>query len=67
MAAGNITFHNLHIQAQTGFTGTSAKGIAFQDVVIDTEKGPALTMSNCTNIDTARLKPRTANPVVESK
>jgi hypothetical protein len=27
----------------------------------------ALTMTNCSNIDTARLKSRTANPVVESK
>jgi len=67
MAAENMTFHNVHIQAQTGFTCSSAKDISFQDVVIDTEKGPALTMTNCTNIDTARLKSRTANPVVESK
>ena len=67
MAAENMTFHNVHIQAQTGFTCTSAKDIAFQDVVIDTEKGPALTMTNCSNIDTARLTSRTAIPVVESK
>jgi polygalacturonase len=67
MAAENMTFHNVHIQAQTGFTCTSAKDISFQDVAIDTEIGPALTLTNCANIDAARLKSRTANPVVESK
>jgi len=56
-----MTFHNVHIQTQTGFTCASAKDISFQDVIIDTGKGPALTMTNCTNIDTARLKSRTAN------
>jgi hypothetical protein len=35
--------------------------------VIDTERASALTMTNCTNIDTARPKSRPANPVVESK
>jgi polygalacturonase len=64
MAAENMTFHNVHIQAQTGFTCTNAKDIAFQDVVIDPDKGPALTMTNCTNIDTARLKSRTAKTLV---
>ena len=39
MAAENMTFHSLHIQAQTGFTCASAKDISFQDVVINTKKG----------------------------
>jgi hypothetical protein len=39
----------------------------FQHVVIDTVKALAITMTNCTNIDTPLLKSRTANPAVESK
>ena len=65
MPAENMTFNNVHIQAQTGFTCTSAKDIAFQDVVVQTAKGPGITMTNCTNIDTTRLKSSVVAPTGE--
>lgn len=55
MPVEDITFNNVHVQAQTGLTCTNAKDIFFRDVVIDTEKGPALTVVNSTGLDTARL------------
>jgi len=54
----NITFSNVHVQAATGLTCTNAKGISFLDVVIDTDKGPALILHNATEIDSARLRTR---------
>lgn len=56
MPIENLTFSNVHIQAQTGFTCTNARGITFQDVVIDPVAGPAMTLTNCTDIDTSRLR-----------
>jgi polygalacturonase len=47
----NITFTNVHIQSQTGFTCANAANITFHDVVIDTAKGPALILRDSTGID----------------
>ncbi len=58
MPVENITFSNVHIQAQTGMTCTNAKEIAFRDASIDTEKGPALSLTNCEQIDTSRFSTR---------
>lgn len=56
MPIENITFDNVHILAETGFTCTNAKDITFLDCVIDTAKGPALTLNNATEIETTRLR-----------
>lgn len=56
LPVSGITFTNVHIQAATGFTCTNASDITFHDVVIDAAQGPPITLNNCTNIDTARLR-----------
>ena len=55
MPVEDITFSNVHVQAETGLTCTNAKDIFFRDVTIDTETGPALTVVNSTGLDTSRL------------
>lgn len=60
----NLTFSNVHIQAATGFTCTNARDISFQDVVINTDTGPALLQRNCNAVDTARLRTTTPHPGV---
>ena len=68
MPIENITFHNVHIQAETGFTCTNAKDVAFLDCVIDTQKGSALTLKNSTDIETSRLRtkvPHDGAPLVK--
>jgi polygalacturonase len=62
MPVGDMTFTNIHIQAATGFTCTNAQGIAFHDVVIDTDSGPAMNLVNSTDIDTTRLSTQTPHP-----
>lgn len=62
MPVGDITFTNVHIQAATGFTCTNTQGITFQDVVIDTDSGPAMTLHNSTDIDTHRLRTHAPHP-----
>jgi polygalacturonase len=51
----DVTFTNVHVQAQTGFTCTDAAGITFNDVTIDPESGPAITLRGSHDIDTQRL------------
>jgi polygalacturonase len=51
----NITFTDVQIEAQTGFTVTNARDIVFRDVRINTAQGPALLKQNAAAIDTARL------------
>ena len=54
----DLTFSNIHIDAQTGFRIANAKGVVFLDSVIDTAKGPAVILNNATQIETARLSTR---------
>jgi polygalacturonase len=56
MPIENITFNNVHLDAVSGFTCTNAHGITFLDCVINTAKGPALTVKRSTEIDAARLR-----------
>jgi polygalacturonase len=68
MPVENLTFTNIQIAAETGFTLTNARDIAFRDVRIDTARGPTLRTENCTAIDTTRLTtgtPRTGTPLVQ--
>ncbi len=64
MPVEGITFSNVHIQSATGFTCTNARDIAFRDVEIDAATGPALTLHNSTQIDSARLN---APPIREGR
>jgi polygalacturonase len=57
-AVENITFNNVQIQAKTGMTCTNAKGIRFLDTIVDPENGPALTLVNSSDIETARFSTR---------
>jgi polygalacturonase len=66
----DITFSNVHIKAAKGFTCTNAKGVSFQDVVIDTEEGVSLILRNTSETDTDRLRTRTPHagtPLVDSQ
>jgi polygalacturonase len=42
MPVENVTFSNINIDAEKGFSCKDAKNIAFKDVQINTKKGPAL-------------------------
>jgi polygalacturonase len=55
----NITFQNVKVRAEKGFTCTNAKDISFFDVTIDADSGPAMVLHNTSNVDTARLRSRT--------
>ena len=55
MPIEKISFSNVRIQPQAGMKCTDAKDIAFLDVTIETQNGPALAQTNCRNVDTARL------------
>ena len=57
-AIENLTFSNVHIQAQKGFTVTNAKNVVFLDSIIDTAKGSALILKNTSGVETARLHTR---------
>ncbi len=56
MPIENLTFSNVHLDAETGFTCTNAKGVTFLDCVINTAKGSALIVKDSTAIDTTRLR-----------
>lgn len=56
MPIEDVTFSNVRIDAATGFTCTSAKGVTFLDCVINTAKGSALILKNSADVDYARLK-----------
>jgi polygalacturonase len=65
----NLTFTDVHVQAVSGFTVTNARGITFQDVVIDTAQGPALILRNAADVDATRLRTRTPHdgvPLVQT-
>jgi len=55
MPIENLTFSNVHLEAQTGFTVTNARGVRFLDTVINTASGPAVILKGAAEIDTARL------------
>ncbi len=70
MPIEDITFSDVHIQAKTGMTVTSAKNIVFKDVTIDTGAGSAVSLKGASEIDTTRLKtlkPHEGIPLVSGK
>jgi len=56
MPIENITFTGVRIQAETGMKITNAKDVTFQDVVIETAKGDAVSVVDSVGIDLGRLK-----------
>jgi polygalacturonase len=56
MPVENLTFSGVQIRAQTGLKITNAKDVVFQDVVIETEKGDAVSLVDSIGIDMGRLK-----------
>jgi polygalacturonase len=56
MPIENITFTGVRIQAETGMKITNAKDVTFQDVVIETGKGDAVSVVDSVGIDLGRLK-----------
>jgi polygalacturonase len=69
MQVENISFNNVHIAAEKGFTCTETRGIGFYDVEINPSEGPALVLRDATDIDTMRLRSRTlaaGTPLVQT-
>ena len=69
MPIENVTFSDVQVQAAAGFTVTNARGITFQDVVIDTDRGPALILQNAAGVDATRLRtgaPHDGVPLVQT-
>jgi len=63
----NITFTNINMEAKQGFDIKNVKNIKFQDVVVNTEQGPALTAENISNLEISgfgTLQPHQDAPVV---
>jgi polygalacturonase len=51
MPVDNVTFSNLSIEAEKGFSCSNAKNIAFRNVRINTKKGPALIGENMQDLE----------------
>jgi len=51
MPIENVTFTNVNIDAEKGFSCTDARSIAFHDVRINTKKGPALICENIAGLE----------------
>jgi hypothetical protein len=61
----DILFSHVRITSETGFACTNACRISFEDVEINPGDGPALTLRNAAEIDSARLRSRTLAPGTE--
>jgi polygalacturonase len=55
LPVGDIVLSNIRIAAKKGFTCRNARHVSFNDVEINPEEGPALTLKNSSDIDSARL------------
>jgi len=55
MPIENVTFSNVQVQAEKGFTCTNAQGVRFLDCRFDVKSGPAMTTVRSTDIDVGRL------------
>jgi polygalacturonase len=64
MPISDVTFNNVHVRSDTGFTCTNAASITFLDCTIQTSRGEPLTVKDCGNVHSERLigtkKPATA-------
>ncbi|MBN2745020.1 MAG: glycoside hydrolase family 28 protein [Marinilabiliaceae bacterium] len=67
MPIQNLTFHNINIEAETGFDITTAKNIEFHNVTIDTQKGAAFNVKASADVVMSNIKsnrPLANTPVV---
>jgi polygalacturonase len=55
MPVENLSFSDIYIDAETGFSCKEVKGIVFRNVRIDTKKGQALICENTEHIEIAGL------------
>ena len=62
MAVGGITFTDVHIEAQSGFTCTNADDVRFTGVEITPAHGPSLILRNCHHIDSTGIRRRVDSP-----
>ncbi|MBN1362460.1 MAG: glycoside hydrolase family 28 protein [Sedimentisphaerales bacterium] len=63
----NVTFTDINMDAETGFQCKDAKGVAFHDVTVNTQKGPALICENTTNLEISgfrSLTPHEGTPII---
>jgi polygalacturonase len=68
MPVQNVSFSDIFIEAETGFSCKDAKGVTFRNVRIDTKKGPALVCENTERLDIAGLttgSPLENTPVID--
>jgi polygalacturonase len=62
MPLAGITFQNIRISAQEGFSCSRAKNLAFRDVEVDTERGPALIGRDIGGLEIAGFRSRRPHP-----
>jgi len=70
MPVDNVTFSNVAIEAEKGFSCSNAKAVAFRDVRISTKKGPALLGENLQGLEIEgfqTLTPHMDSPVIDLK
>jgi len=70
MPVDNVTFSNLAIDAEKGFSCSNARNIAFRDVRINTKRGPALIGENLQDVQIEgfrTLTPHEGSVVIDLK
>jgi polygalacturonase len=70
MPVENVTFSNLAIDAEKGFSCSNARNIAFRNVQINTKKGPALIGENLQDVEIEgfrTLTPHEGSAVIDLK
>ncbi|MEN6426473.1 MAG: glycoside hydrolase family 28 protein [Phycisphaerales bacterium] len=70
MPVDNVTFSNIAIESEKGFSCSNAKNIAFRNVQINTKKGPALLCENLQGLEIEGLQtltPHTGSSVIDLK
>jgi len=63
-----ISFTDVQLDASKGFTITDAEDVSFHQVVINTEKGPAIVADNTTGLELSGVRttrPLTRTPVID--
>ena len=56
MPVENVTFSNIVVEAEKGFSCSNAKNVVFRDVQINTKKGPALIGENLQDVEIEGLR-----------
>ena len=65
-----ISFTDVQLDTTTGFTIKDAEDVSFHQVVINTEKGPAIVADNTTGLElngVRTARPHTGTPVIDLK